>query len=205
MGDTQGDSVQANLSVLAWQGPVTLVTSMALQAVNAKPWTEGVLVPPSLLNSGRLEVLAGVGHLPAMQNMINDIHVWADIPSGAYPWQFCFLFFFLFSGMFILSFSGADLVAVLTGPASLMRYTPKNTDDWGLNMAKAEQMQADALVLLKKYTVPVLGLLLQPPSSITDNAVYSSPWLNAFALHVVDRAKVEISVKGTQCLHLFST
>eukprot|EP00124_Ichthyophonus_hoferi_P000203 Ihof_evm10s7 gene=Ihof_evmTU10s7 len=174
------DSVQANIMAYGWMDPVSVATSMAIDAANANPWKEGVVMPPSVPNSGSMMILVGVGHRPSVEAMVDGINVCCDRAS-----------------------SGADIASILAGPASLSKYHHKKGEAEGETLLKSKEKEKEALLLLADYTVPVLGLLWDLPKTSRDNAIFSDPWLNAFALHVAGRAKVTTGLEGTwrEALH----
>eukprot|EP00930_Biecheleria_cincta_P042733 TRINITY_DN29405_c0_g1_i1.p1 TRINITY_DN29405_c0_g1~~TRINITY_DN29405_c0_g1_i1.p1 ORF type:complete len:2528 (-),score=343.66 TRINITY_DN29405_c0_g1_i1:202-7785(-) len=70
------DAMEASLQVKPMQSPVVVSTSVAISASSggeAKPWSEGIVLPNAMSGSGHLLLTAGVGYLPAVSVYALDV------------------------------------------------------------------------------------------------------------------------------------
>jgi len=85
--DSQGasDALQLSLDVKEQQTAVAVATSFSLRGDDGvAPWQEGLDLPAAVPRSGSLDLIAGVGHLPAVNTMFQQTaeHVSRDYPSS---------------------------------------------------------------------------------------------------------------------------
>lgn len=82
------DALQLQLAVQRPQDAVSLATSFAVRAVADKSadWQEGLALPAAVPGSGQLAVSAGVGHLPAVLSVYQQLPDW--YPEQRWPEAF---------------------------------------------------------------------------------------------------------------------
>ncbi|KNC80998.1 hypothetical protein, variant [Sphaeroforma arctica JP610] len=162
-GDAIIDSLIVEASVSGVMPLVTLATSAGVDQENANPYPEGIALPPSVPNSGLLSVSVGVGRLPAVVNMVNQLaaSVWLSGNSSAID----------------PTVSALSLVAVPSAVSSATASYESLSDE----VAMATETADLATERLSVYTNPNFGLTYMPTTTWTPTS--TDVWLNAFALY----------------------
>jgi hypothetical protein len=171
------DQVQLQVPVLGKQGPVWVATSFALRASEGNSstkgsWQEGLVLPSAERGSGSIELVAGVGSLPAIQATYSGLaEQGLEGPTGCT--------------------SGSQAVALSVLPALLALYQPPDTPLTApLNSSAVALTTAAAATAAGKLTHSKYGLLGQDPGCVSAFAIDRAPVradiaLNAWAVHLV--------------------
>uniref|UniRef100_A0A383WAS0 EGF-like domain-containing protein n=1 Tax=Tetradesmus obliquus TaxID=3088 RepID=A0A383WAS0_TETOB len=189
------DATQQDVTVQGQQGGVFIATSFALQAgssVNGSSGRqEGLELPDATPGSGTVDLLAGVGYLPAIKTSYNAFvqqQARRAAESDSYiPW-------------------GPDAVCTALLPAYLARYSPStavmlasasSSKPGTTPLVTLAQLNASATaanVLKTKLTRPTLGLMYYVP----DGEYYSSPSveLNSWAVWLAEQAQQSNTLQG---------
>ncbi|KAG2489968.1 hypothetical protein HYH03_011597 [Edaphochlamys debaryana] len=81
------DGLEMSIPVYGQQGDVWVATSFALSGIaagGADSWQEGMVLPDAVPGSGGLRLTAGVGYLPAIQALYDNLNQTED-PDREYP------------------------------------------------------------------------------------------------------------------------
>ncbi|KAF8068259.1 hypothetical protein HT031_001946 [Scenedesmus sp. PABB004] len=185
-GGWVADQVQGDVAVLGQQGAVFLATSFALSAgTNGSGRAEGLVLPDAAPGSGTVQLIAGVGNLPAIKanyDALTDRQAAAAAAAA--------------DGGAPFTPSGPDALSAALLPAFLARYAPSpaamlaSVGKPGA-LASAAQLNASAAA-----AAVAAGKLTQAGRGLSYSAVDpSDPWqpapsvaLNAWATWLTDQA-----------------
>lgn len=162
------DKLQLRLPVLGTQPEVMVATSMALPASSeeAVPWEEGLALPAAENGTGHLTLVAGLGRLAAVQNMVTGLLQLSARGSTDAP-------------------ATPELLAALASSALLAPYTAAKPE----LVAAAKQVMLERVGELAELTTSK-GLHYSQFSMRAMNEDYTDLHLNALALFVVRRLRL---------------
>jgi hypothetical protein len=129
------DALITELPVFGPQEPVTVATSFAIDASKASPWSEGLVLPDAIPNSGSVNFQAGIGRFPVVVSYSNSLIYYDKI----YP-------------------NGMDIVSSMMPSVILPIY---DLPSWSF-LSEVTAAKATSLDLLSQYTDPVYGLQYYP-------------------------------------------
>lgn len=159
------DAFTVTIPVLSPQGPVCVATSMAVDGtVAGQPWLEGLVLPEAIPGSGSLTITAGVGNLPAVQELATAL-----MQTLAYP-------------------NGLDLVSALTPVAMLAPYQLSGAAPASAMASSAAQRLTSAFAVLGRFTdAQGLRYSERKPVGGGPGSPYINTALNAWAAYVAQR------------------
>jgi hypothetical protein len=163
------DALSADIPVMSAQQSVFVATSMGVTASDSPlPWVEGLALPNAVPGSGSLDLLVGVGYLPAVRTIAEAV----TSPIPCTDMDRC---------------SAHDLINSMIAFPCLKQYGLADSD---ASVATVKSVYASSLALLPELT-DTIGLRYSPRKSTRP---YIDVYLNAWALYVMREVQDRVNL-----------